>query len=127
MSHTILRGAMLVLSADRASGAPEGMYCLACLTCQAVSGWVDSDAKAVGVWAIAHTQRHGLTHSQFRLSTQRYWRVDPIHSAPSPSPSSPPRQPRPGHAQHLGRAAHARPRRQGPLRAALRWAVAALF
>ncbi len=47
MTRTILRGADLVLSAERAQGAPDGMYFAECMTYPATSRRVDSDPGPV--------------------------------------------------------------------------------
>jgi hypothetical protein len=116
--HVILKGAYLALSAERAEGAPEAMYGVECLMCEAKSGLVDNDPKPVEVWALEHARTNGLSHGQFLVTTQRHWRVDPLHSVTgavpqpggdmsavvAPAATDAQQQHRPG--------AHARPRGQ---------------
>lgn len=78
MTRTILRGANLVLSAERAQGAPDGIYHAECMMCPATSGRVDSDINPVARWAILHTEQQGAHHGQFLVSVERHWRVDPM-------------------------------------------------
>ncbi|MFJ2199631.1 hypothetical protein [Streptomyces violaceusniger] len=78
MTRTILKGTDLVLSAERAQGAPDGIYHAECMTCPATSGRVDSDPGPVARWAILHTQQQGLNHGQFLVTVERHWRVDPV-------------------------------------------------
>ncbi|MGP3966776.1 DUF7848 domain-containing protein [Streptomyces sp. 6N223] len=56
VTRTILRGNDLVLTAERAQGAPDGIYLAECTTCPATSGRVDSDPDPVARWAILHTR-----------------------------------------------------------------------
>lgn len=101
-AREVLRGARLVLHAERPPGAPEATYEAACLLCRHGSGPAHSERKPVAVWAMEHTRRHGLPHSQFLVTTQSHWRVDPLPSSPhKPAPAPRPR-PRPR--------SHARPR-----------------
>lgn len=108
--HVVRKGAAFVLSAERAPGAPEAMYRVECMTCWAESSWVDNDAKPVEVWALEHARHHGLAHDRFLVTTQRHWRVDPVHPAAA-APGAPevgePQQPR-------ASGAHARYRRPRP-------------
>ncbi|WP_442267815.1 DUF7848 domain-containing protein [Streptomyces hygroscopicus] len=90
MSRTILRGTDLVLSAERAEGAPDGIYLSECMTCPATSGRVDSDPGPVARWAILHTQQHGLNHGQFLVTVERHWRVDPVHPPDRHGTATPP-------------------------------------
>ncbi|ASQ95053.1 hypothetical protein [Streptomyces sp. 11-1-2] len=78
MTRTILKGTDLVLSAERAQAAPDGIYHAECMTCPATSGRVDSDPGPVARWTILHTQQRGLSHGQFLVTVERYWRVDPV-------------------------------------------------
>jgi hypothetical protein len=103
--HVILKGTDLVLSAERAEGAPEAIYGVECLMCTAESGLVDNDPKPVEVWALEHTRHQGLAHGQFLVTTQKHWRVDPLHRVPAPGPVVPDAQQRPHRP-----GAHARPR-----------------
>lgn len=80
VTRTILRGNDLVLTAERAQGAPDGIYLAECMTCSAASGRVDSDPDPVARWAILHTQQHGPNHSQFLVTVERHWRVEPAHT-----------------------------------------------
>ncbi|WP_326597114.1 DUF7848 domain-containing protein [Streptomyces sp. NBC_01803] len=100
MSHAVIRGAEWVLSAERAEGAPDGIYGAECLWCGEASPLVDNDQKPVGMWALDHALRLGLDHGQFLVTSQRHWRVDPVvpaGDAGRPAGERPPR-------------AHARPR-----------------
>jgi hypothetical protein len=81
--RVILKGSDLMLSAERAAGAPEAMYAAECMTCPAESAWVDNDPRPVEVWALEHARHSGLTHSQFLVTTQKHWRVDRVHTAAS--------------------------------------------
>ncbi|WP_442811887.1 DUF7848 domain-containing protein [Streptomyces sp. NBC_01803] len=99
VTHTVIRGAEWTLTAERAEGAPAGRYAAECMTCGEASPWADNDPKPVGMWALDHTHRHGLTHSQFLSTAQRHWRVDPVRSGHGPSARPGDRPPR----------AHARP------------------
>ncbi|WP_442811931.1 DUF7848 domain-containing protein [Streptomyces sp. NBC_01803] len=78
MSHAVIRGAEWVLSAERAEGAPDGIYGAECLWCGEASPLVDDDSKPVGMWALDHALRLGLDHGQFLVTSQRHWRVDPV-------------------------------------------------
>ncbi|AQW48008.1 hypothetical protein SHXM_01471 [Streptomyces hygroscopicus] len=80
VTRTILRGSDLVLSAERAQGAPDGIYLAECMTCPATSGRVDNDPGPVARWAILHTEQQGLNHGQFLVTIERHWRVDPLRS-----------------------------------------------
>ncbi|MGW7615903.1 DUF7848 domain-containing protein [Streptomyces antimycoticus] len=80
MTRTILRGS--VLTAERAQGAPDGIYLAECMACPATSGRVDSNPDPVARWAILHTQQQGLNHGQFLVIVERHWRVDPAHTTP---------------------------------------------
>jgi hypothetical protein len=80
VTRTILRGTNLVLSAERAQGAPDGIYCVECMTCLATSGRVDSDINPVARWAILHTEQQGPDHGQFLMSVERHWRVDRVRT-----------------------------------------------
>ncbi|MEU5104373.1 MULTISPECIES: hypothetical protein [unclassified Streptomyces] len=80
MTRTILKGSDLVLSAERAQGAPDGIYLAECMTCPATSGRVDSDPGPVARWAILHAQQQGLNHGQFLVTVERHWRVDPVRT-----------------------------------------------
>ncbi|MFE2183387.1 hypothetical protein [Streptomyces sp. NPDC059455] len=80
MTRTILKGSDLVLSSERAQGAPDGIYLAECMTCPATSGRVDSDPGPAARWAILHAQQRGLAHGQFLVTVERHWRVDPIRS-----------------------------------------------
>lgn len=84
--EVILKGAEWVLSAERAEGAPDAIYGAECMTCEAESGLVDDDPKPVEVWALEHTRQHGLAHSQFLVTTQKHWRVDPLRRGPESEP-----------------------------------------
>jgi hypothetical protein len=88
VTHTILQGAGLVLRAERAEGAPDGIYLAECLACPETSGRVDSEPNPVACWAILHTERHGLAHSQFLVTTERHWRVDPRVPGDAPAAHS---------------------------------------
>ncbi|MGP4115267.1 DUF7848 domain-containing protein [Streptomyces sp. 4N509B] len=88
-AFVLLRGAALKLCEERAVDAPDALYRLSCLTCSAVSDLVRDDARPVQVWALGHTQEHGLNHNQFRLTTHRYWRVDPAHAPVGATPWPP--------------------------------------
>jgi hypothetical protein len=98
-AHVILKGAEWVLSAERAAQAPAALYVAQCLVCQAESAVVDNDPKPAGVWAIEHARRTGRDHCQFRVTTEKHWRVDPTPPAAGTTVTTPPR-PR----------SHARPR-----------------
>ncbi|MBP8539469.1 hypothetical protein GWI24_41760, partial [Streptomyces sp. MK37H] len=80
VTRTILRGSGLVLTAERAQGAPDGIYLAECMACPATSGRVDSNPDPVARWAILHTQQQGLSHGQFLVTVERYWRVDPVRT-----------------------------------------------
>lgn len=112
--HVIIRGAEWVLSAERARGAPDARYGVACMLCEAASEWADNDPKPVGMWALHHTQQHPA-HRQFLATSQRHWRVDRVASVPAPPP--PPATERPP------RHARARPTRRA-LRAAAHRCIA---
>lgn len=88
-AFVILRGTALKLCAERAQDAPDALYIVACLTCQAESGPVDDGPKSVQVWALDHTQQRGLTHNQFRVTAHSYWRVDPVHAPVGATPWPP--------------------------------------
>lgn len=112
--HTIRRTAAWVLSAERAPEAPHAMYGAACLTCPAESAWADNDPTQVELWAINHTDQRGLTHSQFTVTTQSHWTVNPRIGTPAPALALPvqldpgPERGTAGSAPGTG--AHARPR-----------------
>ncbi|MGP4109482.1 DUF7848 domain-containing protein [Streptomyces sp. 4N509B] len=89
-AYVILRGAALKLCAERAAEAPAALYRAACLTCSAQSDLARDEPRPVQVWALGHTQEHGLHHNQFRLTTHRYWRVDPVHAPVGATPWPPP-------------------------------------
>ncbi|WP_059008207.1 DUF7848 domain-containing protein [Streptomyces specialis] len=120
MSRVVIKGAEWVLSAERAQGAPDGIYEARCLWCGAESPMVDDDSRPVGMWALDHTRRLGLEHGQFVVTSQRHWRVDPV------VPGGEVR--RPVGVRSSG--AHARPRwgmrrlGRGVARLVVRWAVA---
>ncbi|MDT0543331.1 MULTISPECIES: DUF7848 domain-containing protein [Streptomyces] len=80
MTRTIMRGSDLVLSAERAQGAPDGIYLAECMACPATSGRVDSNPGPVARWAILHAQQQGLNHGQFLVTVERHWRVDPVRT-----------------------------------------------
>jgi hypothetical protein len=82
--HVILKGSDLMLSAERAEGAPEAIYGAECLMCEAESGLVDNDPKPVEVWALEHARRFGLSHGQFLVTTQKHWRVDRVRPVAGP-------------------------------------------
>lgn len=82
---TIIKGAEWVLTAEQGEGAPEGIYGAQCLMCFEVSVLSDNDVRPVGVWAIEHT-RKSPSHCQFRLTTERFCRVDPTPAVPTPKP-----------------------------------------
>ncbi|MGP3969954.1 DUF7848 domain-containing protein [Streptomyces sp. 6N223] len=86
--HTIRRTAAWVLSAERAPEAPHAVCGAACMACPAESAWVDNDSTPVELWAINHTAQRGLSHSQFSVTTQSHWTVDPRIGLPAP-PSKP--------------------------------------
>ncbi|MBP8537296.1 hypothetical protein [Streptomyces sp. MK37H] len=109
MTRTILKGSDLVLSAERAQGAPDGIYLAECMTCPAASGRVDSDRGPVARWAILHTQQHGLNHGQFLVTVERHWRVDPIRSQDGHGTAMPP----PARSASQAPATHRAPGRWG--------------
>ncbi|MGP4109789.1 DUF7848 domain-containing protein [Streptomyces sp. 4N509B] len=117
-AYVLLRGAALKLCEERAAEAPDALYRVSCLTCSAQSDLVRDDARPVQVWALGHAQEHGLNHNQFRLTTHRYWRVDPAHAPVGATPWPPPA----GSARVLRRVAapvsapHATRRRHGRAR-----------
>jgi hypothetical protein len=126
VTHTILKGSRLVLHAERAKGAPDGIYSAACMTCPEESGRVDSDPGPVAQWVMLHTEQHGPEHSQFLVTTDRHWRVDPVRP-----PGSMPAE---GHSEQTLRLApvdpapqvraHARRRARRPWETAARRAAA---
>lgn len=71
-----------MLVPEAGEGAPDAIYGLECMQCDASSGLVDNDARPVGVWAVDHTLRDP-THRQYLLTIQKHLRVDPI-SIPAP-------------------------------------------
>jgi hypothetical protein len=88
-AHVILRGAELMLCAERAEDAPDAAYCAECLTCRAQSAWFEDDPKPVQVWALDHTERQGMTHNQFSVTALNHWRVDPRHAPVGAAPWPP--------------------------------------
>ncbi|AEM83382.1 hypothetical protein Strvi_3717 [Streptomyces violaceusniger Tu 4113] len=64
----------------RQQGAPDGIYLAECMTCPATSGRVDGNLDPVAHWAILHTEQQGLNHSQFLVTVERHWRVDPVRT-----------------------------------------------
>ncbi|WP_456112187.1 DUF7848 domain-containing protein [Streptomyces specialis] len=114
MSHAVIRGAEWVVSAERAECAPDGLYGARCLRCGAGSPLSDNDPKPVGMWALDHTRWLGLEHSQFVVTSQRHWRVDPALPVARVKRPDQARSPR----------AHARPR--GGLRRSGRRAMRSL-
>lgn len=111
-ARVILRGAELMLCAERAEESPDAAYGAECLTCQAESAWFEDDPRPVQVWALDHTERQGLTHNQFRVIAHNYWRVDPrsapVGAAPWPPINSSPAVPEAPPPRRSG--AHAKPR-----------------
>jgi hypothetical protein len=118
VTHTILKGAEWVLQAERAEGAPEAIYSVACLTCTAESGRFDNDPKPVSVWAINHTRQLGAAHCQFIVTTEKHWRVDRVRGGGGNGERTMvlPRV----HARPGARGGHARPRARWSLRRLLR-------
>jgi hypothetical protein len=84
--HVVLRGAELVLSAERARGAADAGCVARCLVCRAESGMVLDDAKAAAVWALRHAHEHGLDHGQFLVVTRNHWRVSRRQPVPAAAP-----------------------------------------
>jgi hypothetical protein len=112
-AHVILKGAELMLCAERAKDAPDAVYGAECLTCREQSAWFEDDPKPVQVWALDHTERQGLTHNQFSVTALNHWRVDPRHApvgaAPWPPLTRSPAAPETPPPRRSG-AAHAKPR-----------------
>jgi hypothetical protein len=100
-ANIILRGAEWVLTSERPQAAPDALYVVQCLICRAESGLVDNDPKRAGVWAMEHARRTGREHCQFRVTSQKHWRVDPVPPAVVPTPMPTPR-PR-AHVRRRGR------------------------
>lgn len=73
----ILRGAELVLTADRDWEAPRATYVAQCLACGTESALVDYALNATAVWAMEHTRAWGLDHGQFLVTTRNHWFVRP--------------------------------------------------
>ncbi|MGP4111559.1 DUF7848 domain-containing protein [Streptomyces sp. 4N509B] len=125
-AHVVLRGATLMLCAERAQEAPAALYRAACLSCPAESDLARDDPRPVQVWALGHAEEFGLEHHQFRVTAHDYWRVDPIHAPVGAVPwppvggaAPPPGATVPG-ASPGGSAARARPRRGWRLRRGMR-------
>jgi hypothetical protein len=103
-AHVILKGAEWMLSSERAAQAPDALYVAQCLVCRAESGLVDNDPKQAGVWAIEHARRSGREHCQFRVTSEKHWRVDPVAAAVGNRPQPPVRPPLPRGRWRLRRA-----------------------
>jgi hypothetical protein len=128
-TRVLLKGAELMLCAERAVDAPDAAYRAECLTCRAESALFEDDPRPVQMWALDHAEQRGLTHNQFSVTAQNYWRVDPRHApvgaAPWPPLNRPPAVAAPAvpEAPPSRRSgAHAKPRgrRLGLRRVALR-------
>lgn len=115
-ARVVLKGAELMLCAERAEESPDAAYGAECLTCRAASAWFEDDPRPVQVWALDHAEREGLTHNQFSVTAVNYWRVDPrsapVGAAPWPPPDrSPAAAPAVSEAPPSRRSgAHAKPR-----------------
>ncbi|KAB8165754.1 hypothetical protein FH609_015180 [Streptomyces sp. 3MP-14] len=84
---SIVKGADWVLCEERGPGVPEGIYGVACMTCEARSPLFDDDQLPVAVWAIQHVQQEPA-HRQFIATTERHWRVHPRSGPTPPAPDS---------------------------------------
>jgi hypothetical protein len=113
-ARVILRGAELMLCAERAVEAPDAAYGVECLTCRAESAWFEDDPRPAQVWALDHAEGQGLAHNQFRVIAHNYWRVDPrsspVGAAPWPPRNGSPAVPEAPPPRRSG--AHAKPRRR---------------
>ncbi|GAB2920256.1 DUF7848 domain-containing protein [Streptomyces mayteni] len=74
-----------MLHAEWAEGAPDRIYQAECMTCPEQSGRVDSNSDPVARWALLHPENEGLARSQFFVTVERHWRVDPASVVDRPS------------------------------------------
>lgn len=95
----ILRGAELVLTADREWEAPRATYVAECLACGAESGLVDYELNSTAVWAIEHAREWGAEHGQFLVTTRNHWFVRRHRPAPPVAAVRPPQEDGPGHGR----------------------------
>ncbi|KAB8169942.1 hypothetical protein FH609_006690 [Streptomyces sp. 3MP-14] len=72
--NSIIRGADWVLCEERGEGVPDGIYGVACMSCEAASPLFDDEQTPCGVWALHHTQERP-DHTLFLARTERHWRV----------------------------------------------------
>lgn len=75
--HPVRKTAQWILSSERAPEAPHAGYDVECLACCAASDYVRDDPTPVELWAINHTTRQGMEHSQFVVRADSYWTVRP--------------------------------------------------
>ncbi|SOD64028.1 hypothetical protein SAMN06297387_1147 [Streptomyces zhaozhouensis] len=80
----IVLAADWVLTEERGTGAPEAIYGVDCMTCEARSPLFDDDHLPVAVWAIQHTQQEP-THTLFLSRVEKHWRV---LRRPEPEPAT---------------------------------------
>ncbi|WP_062218031.1 hypothetical protein [Streptomyces sp. NBRC 109706] len=70
----IIRSADWVLTDEHGAGAPEGIFGVECMTCEARSPLFDNDQQPVAVWAIHHVQEQP-EHDLFLARAEKHWRA----------------------------------------------------
>lgn len=74
----IVEGAQWVVSVVRGVGSTESVYSAECITCAAPFSVVADDPHPAGVWSLEHVRQNGPAHTEFLVTKQECWRVDPL-------------------------------------------------